>query len=383
MLAFIALAACATGTFAALSSSLQPVPEFDHGPTGARMFMYVPASVPSPAPVVVAIHNCASSAETYFGYAKYPQLADRFGFILLYPEADSDNGCWDVSSDASLFRSQGGDSQTIINMILYAVSKFGGDLERVYVTGSSSGAMMTQVLAAAYPDVVKAASSYSGVPDGCFAVADAVPGMLTPGWNSDCASGLVTKTAEEWGRLARSHNAGNNGQYPRMIIWHGTLDRILDYNNLGQSLLQWSNLLGVSFTQNITNYPSRGYTKMVYGDGTKLVGFSALDVGHVVPAHEVVELQWFGIIPSNAVVDIMAEELGEADAAASPQASNGVSVVFVAAIVAGALSLAVAAAAAYAWMLRRGQQRLRIGKAAGKRALVHYDAVDTLELQPS
>jgi len=34
---------------------------------------------------------------------------------------------------------------------------------------------------------------------------------------------------------------------------------------------------------NISNTPITGYTKMVYGDGTKLVGFSALDVGHSVP----------------------------------------------------------------------------------------------------
>lgn len=42
----------------------------------------------------------------------------------------------------------------------------------------------------------------------------------------------------------------------------------------------WSNVLGVAFTQNVTNTPIAGYTKMVYGDGTKLVGYSALDVGY-------------------------------------------------------------------------------------------------------
>jgi acetylxylan esterase len=34
---------------------------------------------------------------------------------------------------------------------------------------------------------------------------------------------------------------------------------------------------------------------MVYGDGTQLIGYSALNVGHTVPVHETADLAWFGI----------------------------------------------------------------------------------------
>jgi acetylxylan esterase len=34
---------------------------------------------------------------------------------------------------------------------------------------------------------------------------------------------------------------------------------------------------------------------MVYGDGTQLIGYSALNVGHTVPVHETVDLAWFCI----------------------------------------------------------------------------------------
>jgi acetylxylan esterase len=54
-------------------------------------------------------------------------------------------------------------------------------------------------------------------------------------------------------------------------------------------------VLHVSFTKNNTNTPQSGYTQMVYGDGTKLIGYSAFDVGHTVPVHEAVDLAWFGI----------------------------------------------------------------------------------------
>lgn len=58
---------------------------------------------------------------------------------------------------------------------------------------------------------------------------------------------------------------------------------------------EWSNVFGISFTKNVTGTPQSGYTQMVYGDGTKLVGYSAQGVGHTVPIHESMDLSWFGI----------------------------------------------------------------------------------------
>lgn len=51
--------------------------------------------------------------------------------------------CWDVSSQKSLKHGGGGDSNAIANMVTYALKKYNADPKRVFVTGSSSGAMMT------------------------------------------------------------------------------------------------------------------------------------------------------------------------------------------------------------------------------------------------
>ena len=53
--------------------------------------------------------------------------------------------------------------------------------------------------------------------------------------------------------------------------------------------------MNIPFTKNVTNNPQSGYTQLVYGDGTKLVGYSAQGVGHTVPIHESVDLAWFGL----------------------------------------------------------------------------------------
>jgi acetylxylan esterase len=103
-------------------------------------------------------------------------------------------------------------------MVTYAVNNYGGNANRVYATGSSSGAMMTNVLAGAYPNVIKAGSVYSGVADGCFYVAGATANMATPGWNSQCADGDLIQSAQTWGNLVRSYYPGYTGSYPKMLL---------------------------------------------------------------------------------------------------------------------------------------------------------------------
>jgi acetylxylan esterase len=203
----------------ALSSSLQQVTGFNSGPTAAGMYIYVPTNKASPAPIILAIHYCTGTANAYFSNTLYAQYADTYGYIVIYPNSPSPGGCWDVSSTASLTHNGGGDSQTIINMVQYAVQHYGGDANRVFATGSSSGAMMTNVLAGAYPDVIKAGSVYSGVPDGCFYVAGTTAGMQTPGWNSQCANGQLVETAQQWGNLARSYYPGYTGSRPKMLMY--------------------------------------------------------------------------------------------------------------------------------------------------------------------
>ncbi len=116
----------------------------------------------------------------------------------------------------ALTHNGGGDSQTIANMVKYAVDKLGGDKDRVFSVGTSSGAMMTNVLCAVYPDVFKAGSSYSGVPAGCFAVSGSTATQDPPGWSNSCANGQLSKTAQAWGDQVRSFYPGYNGTYPRM-----------------------------------------------------------------------------------------------------------------------------------------------------------------------
>ena len=74
---------------------------------------------------------------------RYARLADQKGFIVIYPESPYSGTCWDVSSPASLSHDGTGNSYSIANMVAYAIEEYNADPARVFVTGSSSGAMMT------------------------------------------------------------------------------------------------------------------------------------------------------------------------------------------------------------------------------------------------
>ncbi|KAJ3711612.1 putative acetylxylan esterase [Lentinula raphanica] len=256
-------------------------------PNNVGMFLYKPAKLASPLPLIVAIHQCTGSAQGYFESTQYANLADEYGFLVIYPNSPRSGSCFDVNTPQTLTHDGGGDSQGIASMVSYAISTYGVDSTKVFVTGTSSGAMMTNVMAGSYPNLFAAASAYSGVPFGCFAGASS--------WNSQCSEGQLIKTADQWGDEVRAAYPGYTGPRPKMMLWHGTADTTLYYANYGEEIKEWTDVLGVSQTPTTTtqNDPQSGYTKTTYG--SVVVGYSAAGVGHTVPVHETVDLAWFGI----------------------------------------------------------------------------------------
>lgn len=105
---------------------------FSHG---CLSRMLTPSNNPS--------HECTASAQVYYSQSPYAQLAEQYGFIVIYPSSPHSGTCWDVSSKATLTHNGGGDSNSIANMVTWAISQYKADASKVFVTGTSSGAMMT------------------------------------------------------------------------------------------------------------------------------------------------------------------------------------------------------------------------------------------------
>ena len=252
-----ASAAVTAGPLPPPASSLQEISDFGPNPTGLRMYLYVPQRVrPHPA-VVVALHYCGGSGPAFFAGTEFASLADRYGFLVVYPSVTRTSlDCFDVSTHGALVHDGNSDPAGIVSMVRYVEQHQHADPHRVFATGISSGAMMTNVLLGDYPDVFRGGSAMSGVAFGCFATTD---GSL---WNSACANGDVIKTPEQWGDLVRAAYPAYHGTRPRMQLWHGTADTILYYPNFGEEVKEWTNVLHARPAH--TDHPQPTWTHSVY-----------------------------------------------------------------------------------------------------------------------
>ncbi|CAE7132736.1 unnamed protein product, partial [Rhizoctonia solani] len=263
------------------------IKNFGSNPTGVQNFVYVPTTLKSKPGLLAAIHYCTGTAQAYYSGTQYKQLADQYGFIVLYPDAPDSGGCWDVHSTETLTHNAGGDSLGIASGLRYLISLYGVDTNKVFATGSSSGAMMTNVLAGAYPDLIRAGAPFAGVPYGCFAGS----GM----WNSQCATGQLIKTAQQWGDQARSGYPGYTGTRPKMQLWHGSVDTTLYTQNFYEEIKQWTNVFGVSQTPTATtqNWPRTNWVKTEYGPNVQAI--IANGVTHDLPVQATQVIQWMGL----------------------------------------------------------------------------------------
>jgi acetylxylan esterase len=213
---------------------------------------------------------------------------------VIYPSATRAGSCFDVSTPQSLTHNGSSDPAGIVSMVNYVETHDNGDPTRVFVTGASSGGMMTDVLLGDYPDVFKAGAAFMGVPYGCFATTD--PSM----WNTQCANGQITKTPQAWGDLVRGADPGYTGTRPRVQLWHGTADATLFYPNFGEEIKQWTNVLGVSQTPTSTDTPQVGWTRTRYANASGAVqveAYSIAGAGHVLPLTGMAgnAIQFFGL----------------------------------------------------------------------------------------
>lgn len=239
-------------------------------------------------------HWCHGSAQAAFSGSEWASLADTYGFIVLYP--DSPNleppldKCWDVSSPQTLSHNGGGDSLGIISAVRWAVKEFHADVERIFVSGVSSGAMMTNVLLGSYPDVFAAGAALAGVAFGCFANPTGFDV-----WSNECATGQIIKTGKEWAEEVYAAYMEYKGFRPKMQVWHGTEDTVLYPQNLQEEIKQWTSVFGYSEVPLVVteSTPVANWTKFYYGE--KFEAYKVGGVTHNIPKEEAIVMKWFDL----------------------------------------------------------------------------------------
>jgi poly(hydroxyalkanoate) depolymerase family esterase len=223
------------------AGELITVRDFGANPGDLAMLAYAPARLSPGAPLIVLLHGCGQEPAAFAGESGWMALADRVGLALVLPTQSEDNHrqrCFNWFRPAHVAR-DGGEAQSIRAMVTEAVRRFACDTRAVYIAGLSAGGAMAVAMLAAYPDVFAAGASVAGLPVGAAnGAASALARMAQAGPDN--------RSAEAWADQVRQAGpAGYRGPWPRLSIWHGGLDTVVDPGNADLLTLQWRAVHGL------------------------------------------------------------------------------------------------------------------------------------------
>jgi poly(hydroxyalkanoate) depolymerase family esterase len=214
------------------AGGIQEVTSFGDNPGALQMFVHAPAGGHASS-VIVAMHGCTQQASDYVS-AGWNDVADKAGAVVVYPQQTSANDpmhCftwWDPAKDAT----------SIVSMVSYAKQTYGA--QRAFVTGLSAGAAMTAAVLALHPDVFEAGAIMSGLPYACATSQIQAYQCMNPGKD---------QTPQAWAALVPASTRANP---PRVAIWHGDADYVVNPTNEVQLVRQWTGVASISDTPSAT-----------------------------------------------------------------------------------------------------------------------------------
>ncbi|MBX7551807.1 PHB depolymerase family esterase [Streptomyces sp. tea 10] len=244
---------------AAAAGTLQQVTDFGSNPGNLAMYEYAPSNLPANAPLVVALHGCTQSASDYHTHSGWQKFADEWGFAVVYPQTSAANNSLSCFSwfDSTKDTRGSGEAASVKQMVDTAVTQYGSDRGRIFVTGLSAGGGMTADLLADYPDVFAGGSVDSGIPAQCATTQTAASG---------CQYSNQNLTPKQWGDKARNSYPGYSGPWPRVAIWQGSSDTTVAPVNGTELRDQWTDVWGIGQTASSTQNLTGGTTESIYND---------------------------------------------------------------------------------------------------------------------
>lgn len=262
---------------AAANDRLAALPPVRDNPGNLTGRIHVPAGLKGPAPLVVVLHGCTQNAAVYDQGSGWSRLADRHGFILLFPEQSPANNpllCFNWFSGADTSRGMG-EASSIAAMVAAVKQAHDVDPQRVFVTGLSAGGAMAAVMLAAYPELFAGGAIIAGVAYGC--ASDVVEAF-------ECMGGRARADSRALGEKVRRASP-HRGPWPRVQVWQGSADRTVVASNADAIARQWAELHGLGAKPDredrVAGYPRRSWLDK---DGLPLIEhYEITGMAHGIP----------------------------------------------------------------------------------------------------
>jgi polyhydroxybutyrate depolymerase len=151
-----------------------------------RFLLYIPEgyTVSRPYPLVVVLHGAFSTAREMEKWSGWSRLADREGFIVIYPEGIGILGFlqhWNAGHCCGKAVEDNWNDVAFIEAAIDGTCRqYAVDKRRIYMIGFSNGGMMTYRFAAERSSLLAAAASVSGAIDSRVSQDQPVWRMQTP-----------------------------------------------------------------------------------------------------------------------------------------------------------------------------------------------------------
>ncbi|WP_322015387.1 PHB depolymerase family esterase [Paraburkholderia sp. J12] len=192
--------------------------------------LYLPAGAASQAglPLVVMLHGCKQTAESFAAGTRMCRLAERAGFAVLFPEQAKTahpHRCWHWHDSPAH-----SEAPAVASLVEAMVREHGFDPARVYLAGISAGAGLAAVLAIHYPALFAAVGLHSGPVFGAA--------------HSTLSAMRVMRSGSREDPLHLIETSVDIAGYPGMpaIIVHGELDTVVAKHNAEQLGIQFARL---------------------------------------------------------------------------------------------------------------------------------------------
>ena len=133
---------------------------FDELESGAQVRQYllhVPATYKAeqPSALVLVFHGAGPGAQRFADYSRFSTVADREGFLVVYPQGLGERPAWNPSPGS-------GDIQFVRDLIDHLQRRCNVNPGRIYATGHSNGGGMVHRLACDLADRIAAIGPVSG-----------------------------------------------------------------------------------------------------------------------------------------------------------------------------------------------------------------------------
>ncbi len=134
-------------------------------------------------PLVVVTHGSNTTAAEQEAANDYDQVAERDGFIVMYPDDNDDLHPGPVAWGQSVGAVWRSDVALIAGMTRATMARYRVEPQRVYEIGMSAGAIVTSDLAATYPGLYAAVGIMAGAPFNGFAACETGQDPATDGFD--------------------------------------------------------------------------------------------------------------------------------------------------------------------------------------------------------